>query len=334
MAQKRSNPADSAASPTASPAASPAASLTASAAATVSAALDPLVIDLEPAELRGLYALADVTAAASGKAADLTGTARSLLHDAVQAKLDEIGLKWDPTPASVGKRAAEAAKPDGAIIALMKRDRVRRYGLSALMVALLVLLWGGYVKGWQWTGFAGNDQLWDWLHLLLLPLVVGTVPLWLRHREYVSRPRRWAFLLLAVAFAAFVAVGYLVPLTWTGFAGNTLWSWLSLLLLPVAVTSARFVPSMIRSLRRPHRWGITVVAAIWCLTIVGGYAWDWVWTGYQGNTLWDWLQLLLLPLIVPTLLMPAAVRWVSDNAPGTSRAARSARSARAPLRAR
>jgi hypothetical protein len=39
----------------------------------------------------------------------------------------------------------------------------------------MLLLWGGYIRGWQWTGFRANEQLWDWLHLLLLPLVMPTI---------------------------------------------------------------------------------------------------------------------------------------------------------------
>lgn len=32
-----------------------------------------------------------------------------------------------------------------------------------------------YIRGWQWTGFQANEQLWDWLKLLLLPLIIPTV---------------------------------------------------------------------------------------------------------------------------------------------------------------
>ena len=41
-------------------------------------------------------------------------------------------------------------------------------------------MWGGYTRGWQWTGFGGNNQLWDWLTLLLLPAALGTIPLWIQ----------------------------------------------------------------------------------------------------------------------------------------------------------
>jgi uncharacterized membrane protein len=112
-----------------------------------------------------------------------------------------------------------------------------------------------------------------------------------------------------------VVAGYLVPLAWTGFPGNTLWDWLGLLLLPAAIASAKFLLSMLRRLEPAHHWGIATVLLGWSLTIAGGYAWHWTWTGYQGNTLWDWLQLLLLPFVVPTFLLPAAIAWMSDQAP-------------------
>ncbi len=280
-----------------------------------------LLLSVEPDEMRGLRALAEVDAAATGDEADVTATARAVLRAGLEMRLDEKGLRWSPAPEAVRKRAAEAARPDGMLLAFFKGERVRRYGLSALLCAVLVVLWGGYVYGWQWTGFQANEQLWDWLRLLLLPVVVGTMPLWLRHSDYLSAARRRGYVLVGAAFAVFVAVGYLVPLDWTGFPGNTLWSWLSLLALPAAVASAKVLPAVARSLRPRHKWVITTLAAAWVLTIVGGYAWRWSWTGYQGNTLWDWLQLLLLPLLVPTILMPTALRWVSGNAVAQTQAA-------------
>ena len=35
----------------------------------------------------------------------------------------------------------------------------------------LALVLAGYLAHWRWTGFTGNT-VWDWLHLLLLPLLV------------------------------------------------------------------------------------------------------------------------------------------------------------------
>jgi hypothetical protein len=275
-----------------------------------------LEVELDSGELRGLQAVAAVAAAASGEPADPGGTAQSLLHAALETRLEELGLAWAPSADAVADRVAEARKPDARLVAFAKRDGVRQSAASALAALVVVLLWGGYIRNWQWTGFSGNEQLWDWLRLLLLPMVVATIPLWLRHREYVSRRRRRIYLACTAAFLVFVPVGYLVPLNWTGFPGNTLWNWLGLILLPVALASVRFMPSAVRWLRhsRAATAGAVATALLWVLTIVGGYEWHWTWTGYQGNTLWDWLQLLLLPLLVPTLLMPAVVRWVSDNA--------------------
>ena len=42
-------------------------------------------------------------------------------------------------------------------------------------VVLVVLALGGYLRGWDWTGFKGNT-LWDWLHLLVLPRHPGVPP--------------------------------------------------------------------------------------------------------------------------------------------------------------
>jgi hypothetical protein len=279
-------------------------------------------ITLEPDEDQGLRALAEVEAAAKGAGADVAAAAQALLRAAIEARLEEVGLPWAPSPEAVARRVSEAARPAGRLAGWLRSDGLRRYAASILAVTVLVLLWGGYVQHWQWTGFAGNGQLWDWLHLLLLPVVVGTVPLWLRHSDYVSPARRRLYAIAAVAFVGFVVAGYLVPLAWTGFRGNTLWDWLGLVLLPAAIASARFLPSMLRRLRPSHEWGIAVVTLAWSLTIVGGYAWRWTWTGYQGNTLWDWLQLLLLPVVVPTLLLPAALGWISDTVPSASALAR------------
>jgi hypothetical protein len=55
-----------------------------------------------------------------------------------------------------------------------------RVAAIAAGVALVVALWGGYGQHWAWTGFTGRAAtLWDWLHLLLLPIVVGLLPIWL-----------------------------------------------------------------------------------------------------------------------------------------------------------
>ena len=283
-----------------------------------------LVVSLEPDELQGLRAITEVEAAASGREANLTRSAKTLMHAALEARLEELGLRWNPSPAAVQKRAALKTRPAGPVIALMNNDKARKLVVSGLAVAALIVLWGGYIQGWTWTGFQGNKQLWDWLQLLLLPVAVGTLPLWIQHPEYMTRTRRLMHVTAAAALTALVLAGYLVPLNWTGFPGNTLWDWFELMLLPVAVASARFLPAIVRSQRPYKKWGIAAIAVAWALTIAGGYSWHWTWTGYQGNTLWDWLGLLLLPLLVPTVVLPTALRWVPANAPAARQAAKAA----------
>jgi hypothetical protein len=282
-----------------------------------------LMISARPDEMQSLRAVAAVEAAGRGGQADLTGTAQALLRDALMSKLAELGLRWNPSSGAVQRRASRAARPDGRAARLMKTDRTRPYVIAGLAVAVIVLLWGGYVRGWTWTGFRANDQLWEWLHLLLLPVAIGTLPLWIQHPEYMSRRRRIGYLTAGAAFAALVMAGYLVPLTWTGFAGNTLWNWLQLTVLPIAVVSARFLPALLHSLRENQTRAIicSLVAAAWALTVVGGYVWHWSWTGFQGNTLWDWLELFILPLLVPTVVLPTARRWVSRNTHGANQEA-------------
>lgn len=275
--------------------------------------VDPLTITIEPDELLGLAAVAQMRRTADDGQADVASTGRQLLRGALQARLDELGLPWAPSAEMVAHHAAKAAKPDTGLRAVMRGKRARRYALSILLTATLVLLWGGYVRDWSWTGFSGNGQLWDWLRLLLLPVVIGTAPLWLQHSEYISRGKHLAYALGLLAFGGFVAAGYLVPLGWTGFQGNTLWDWFVLLLLPLAVASVPVLSSVMRSLRPYHKGAITVIFAGWALTVVGGYGLGWRWTGYQGNTLWDWLGLLLLPLIVPAILVPRALKWASGD---------------------
>ena len=47
------------------------------------------------------------------------------------------------------------------------------------------------------------------------------------------------------------------------------------------------------------------VLAVFAAFVLGGYLGGWSWTGFAGNTLWNWLQLLLLPLLLPTVVIPA-----------------------------
>jgi len=282
-----------------------------------------LTFTIEPDELLGLNALAtmDKKEREGDKEPDAAAAGRTLFRAALAQKLAEAGLPWAPSAEAVRQRAAGAAAPAGAARSPLARKKLRTGVAYVLGVAALVVLWGGYSRGWRWTGFQDNSQLWDWLQLVLLPVVAGTVPLWVQYRRYIGRTRTIIYGAVLAAWTGFVIAGYLIPLRWTGFQGQTLWDWFELVLLPIAVActvalaSQHIHPVNVLGMLRPHHKVISAaLASGWIVTVIGGYGLRWGWTGYSGNTLWDWLQLLLLPLVFPTILLPALLRWVTGNA--------------------
>ena len=106
----------------------------------------------------------------------------------------------------------------------------RTLGLAAgvLFVATII---GGYWADWGWTGFPGK-ALWDWLELMLFPLVILVLPEWVRHGG--PRGRRAAIIAIGASalFALIVIGGYSWGWTWTGFTGNTFRDWLALMIAP------------------------------------------------------------------------------------------------------
>lgn len=182
--------------------------------------------------------------------------------------------------------------------------------LAAVAVAALaVLLYGGYRLGWEWTGFGDNDHLWDYLQLLVLPIVLATLPIWLRtHREAMTR---WRFLIAGtlLAFGVLLVGGYALGWEWTGFQTATLWDWLDLLVLPVTLA---LMPLWLETHERLESRWIAVLSAslaVFVVLVVGGYGLGWEWTGFAGNTLWDWIHLLLVPFA-----LPAALTWYQTTA--------------------
>jgi hypothetical protein len=184
--------------------------------------------------------------------------------------------------------------------------------VSALVVAAAAFLWGGYGAGWSWTGLSKDVALWDWFEALALPLTVGLLPLVLLQRRRLSSRLRLVLLVGLAAFAGLVLAGYLVPLGWTGFTGNTLWDWLELALLPVVLGTAAVWPAP-GDLRASHWAVIGVGVAAFVVVVLCGYLVPWPWTGFSDNKAWDWLKLLLLPVLVPTVLLPALQHLVGDD---------------------
>jgi hypothetical protein len=203
----------------------------------------------------------------------------------------------------------------------------RRTAWSAvLVVAVLVggLLWGGYGEHWGWTGLSGDVALWDWLEALALPVTVVLVPVLLQRRSRLSRRFRAVALALLVTFAALVLAGYLVPWTWTGFTGNTLWDWLELALLPIVLSTATLWPGPKHL--APAHWALVAAgAAAFVVVVLAGYLVPWEWTGFSDNKAWDWLKLLALPALLPTVVLPALSRYLDRvSSPETPDAGRRA----------
>jgi hypothetical protein len=199
---------------------------------------------------------------------------------------------------------------------------VLRVAALAALVCFAVLVWGGYAAGWRWTGLSGKVRLWDWLEALALPLTVGLAPLLLSHRNRLHRRHKRAAAAGLAGFAVVVLAGYLVPMRWTGFTGNTLWDWLNLALLPLVIATSTLWRVPPRWTRR-HRVLVACAVVVAVVVVVVGYVAPWAWTGFDGNTAWDWVKLLLLPVLLPTLVLPrlvdAADSWMTRQRPEAQR---------------
>jgi hypothetical protein len=198
--------------------------------------------------------------------------------------------------------------------------------VSVLLAGGAVLVGGGYAEGWSWTGLSGDVALWDWLEALALPLTVGLLPVLLLRRDRLTSRHRVIALSGLAVFAALVLAGYLIPWHWTGFTGNTLWDWLELALLPVVLATATLWPKPDEL--HPRHWALIGAAATAFLVIVlAGYLVPWAWTGFSDNKAWDWVKLLLLPVLVPTVLLPALQQILEPSADPEPRAATESRTA-------
>lgn len=181
-----------------------------------------------------------------------------------------------------------------------------------LLVVLIVLVIGGYALRWRWTGLSSSVTLWDWLQVFALPVAVASFPLLLKHRHQLARSHYVALAVSVAVFVALVIAGYLVPMTWTGFTGNTLWDWLELMLLPLVIATTSLWPAPTAMGRRHFTMG-GVVAIVFAVLVITGYVVPLTWTGFRGNTAWDWVRLLLVPALVPTVLAPFVAERMRDR---------------------
>ena len=260
--------------------------------------------------LQALATAAGIGDPGAGSFADLLS---STLHRGIIESYDSagLGLGLESAPADAGSAARDDKPPDSGS-ARRTRTQVLRFVLIAA-AATVVMIVGSYADHWTWTGFTANGQVWDWMELLLLPVAIGTFPLWLRFAGEMSPPRRKALGAAVLAFTAFVLVGYLVPLTWTGFRGHTLWNWLTLIVLPITITTVAVWPKTGRRFRPFYRIAAGALGVAWIATVIGGYAAHWTWTGYPGNTVWDWVKLFLAPIAITTFVVPELISFVAGD---------------------
>lgn len=299
-------------------------------------------IGLGEDELLGVHLLAKLEGIETSDQAAFGDMLEFTLQRGILERLTAAGISWPPTAEAFDLAARVHQDPQPAAArSASGASAIARFQTAVLGTALLALaigLIGGYALNWSWTGFGSSNQVWDWLSLLLLPVAFATFPLWLKFSAYMSAARRRALGAVVALFTALVLLGYLAPLGWTGFRGQTLWDWMTLLLLPIAVATVQAWPSSGRAINRFHLTVIVLIVGGLIVTMVGGYGSNWTWTGYQGNTLWDWLQLVLAPVAITTVIVPLLARLVSGEADAraldeTARKAREAALAEARARA-
>ncbi|HXY92474.1 MAG TPA: hypothetical protein VEP49_08370 [Acidimicrobiia bacterium] len=217
--------------------------------------------------------------------------------------------------------AHEGPRPE-AERASARRSRKVLLAVLGLVVALAlaITLYGGYGPGnWKWTGYEGA-ALWDWLHVLLLPIAFGLVAVLVRAHGLGA----WRAVIGSTCLALFIALvvaGYTIPWNWTGFVGNTVWDWLGLVLLPLTLSILAAFQFDVRSVRTQHLFLVGAFVLVIVVLAVGGYTQGWDWTGFRGNTLFDWLKLLVLPIVIPLVVIPV-VRAAAAPQPERSRAGR------------
>ena len=114
--------------------------------------------------------------------------------------------------------------------------------------------------------------------------------------------KTWTIVILSsLAVLSLLAVcSYIFGWRWTGFNNNTLWDWLQLLLLPLSITGTTIWFTAQQQWSRQWTIVLMVVTLTFIILVLGGYRLGWNWTGFGGNTLWDWLKLLILPTVLPT----------------------------------
>lgn len=73
----------------------------------------------------------------------------------------------------------------------------------------------------------------------------------------------------------------------------------------------------VKHTQRKVPWTALAFAGLAVLVVlaIGSYMGNWTWTSFKGNTLWDWLQLLLLPIILTVVTVRISQNASSQASP-------------------
>jgi predicted PurR-regulated permease PerM len=82
-------------------------------------------------------------------------------------------------------------------------------------------------------------------------------------------------------------------------------------MLPLAIALFRIWRELEHH-REPRKLAaLGLAVGLFGLLVVLGYSLHWAWTGFPGNTLWDWINLLLAPILFALIVVPATIAWMS-----------------------
>jgi hypothetical protein len=126
-------------------------------------------------------------------------------------------------------------------------------------------------------------------------------------------PRPSVVLCVFGALMVFLAyAGYVLHWSWIGLNGHsaTLWQWLNLVLFPLAIAVVPILYLRRATLTMPTKGTLVAGVTAFGLVVLASYEVPLRWTGFSGNTLWDWLKLLLPPLAVVSVACAGSLRSV------------------------
>ena len=195
-----------------------------------------------------------------------------------------------------------------------------RAAIASAVLATAVLLWGGYTGHWSWTGLSDNDTLSGLAEATGPAAVVGGVaavaavapPDECHPARDVGRGSGGVRRVRATRATRCTGRGPGLPVT----ACGTGWSYC---VPPVVIATVKFWTAE-RTMETRHWMGVAAVIAGFVIFAASAYLLPINWSGFVGNTLWDWVKLLFIPILMPLVLVPAVAEWINGGIEETDEA--------------